>query len=242
METVAAAFVSSGATDAADRPELTLTLHVLACGDPAVPAPLASLPFTAAPAVPAKPDFDALLPVLDDDPDARLVVVGNDGALAATLTRLMRSERLQVEVAYVAAERTPGTRLYGLPTGERAARLALDGAAAALPLIRDDSGTALVGEATITGPDGGALVGEAYADSERVFSGEIPVLRVTPTVELPGVRASAGKRLLRQHWLPARAVQLGAVGAVVTRDGVTTPRALKRCSFYRDTREWLLVR
>lgn len=219
-----------------------MTIHVLACGDPTVPTSLAALPRTNAPAVPAKPDFDELLPELDADTTARLVVVGDDGALAATLTRLMRSERLHVELAYVAADRTAVTRLYGLPIGDRAARLALDGSAAPLPLIRDDSGTALVGEATITGPEGGPLVGEAYADSQRVFSGEIAQLRVTPTARMPGVRATAGRRLLRTHWVPARAVQLGAVGAVVTRDGVTTPRALKRCSFYRDTREWLLVR
>lgn len=219
-----------------------MTIHVLVCGDCAVPSALSRLPRMNVPAIPAKPDFDALLPELDAADSPRLVVVGDDGALAATVTRLMRGERLHVEAAYVAASRTPVTRLHGLPVGERAARLAVDGAASALPLIRDDSGTALVGEATITGPDGGPLVGEAYADSERVFSGEIPHLTVTPTVELPGVRASAGRRLLRTRWLPARAVQLGAVGAVVTRDGVTTPRALKRCSFYRDTREWLLVR
>lgn len=219
-----------------------MTIHVLACGDPALPAALRSLPVTTAPAVPAKPDFDDLLPPLDHAQAPRLVVVGDDGALAATVTRLMRSERLHVDVAFVSAERSPVTRLYGLAVGDRAAQRAVDGTATPLPLIRDDSGTALVGEATVTGPDGGPLVGEAYADSERVFSGEIAELRVTPTPALPGVRATAGRRLLRTRWLPARAVQLGAVGAVVTRDGVTTPRALKRCSFYRDDRGWLLVR
>ncbi|MFD1815312.1 hypothetical protein [Rhodococcus gannanensis] len=221
---------------------MILTIHVLVCGDHALPDFLSALPRTVAPELPAKPDFDALVPALDEDPEARLVVVGGDGSLAATVTRLMRGERLHVEVAYVAPERTTVTRLYGLPVGDRAARLAVAGSASPLPLIRDDSGTALVGEATITGPDGGPLVGEAYADSERLFSGEIPELRVAPTITLPGVRASAGRRLLRTHWLPARAVQLGAVGAVVTRDGVTTPRAVKRCSFYRDDRGWLLVR
>ncbi|MGW4479546.1 hypothetical protein [Rhodococcus triatomae] len=221
---------------------MILTIHVLVCGDHALPESLSALPRTSAPDLPAKPDFDTLLPTLDEDTDARLVVVGGDGALAATVTRLMRGERLHVEVAYVAAERTPATRLYGLPVAESAARLAVSGSASQLPLIRDDSGTALVGAATITGPDEGPLVGEAYADSERVFSGEITALRVTPTTTLPGVRASAGRRLLRTRWLPARAVQLGAVGAVVTRDGVTTPRAVKRCSFYRDDRGWLLVR
>ncbi len=219
-----------------------MTHHVLACGAAGVPAPLAALPVVTAPEVPARSDFDELLPLLDSQPRPRLIVVGDDGALAATLTRLMRSERLHVELAYVTGHRTAATRLYGLPAGDRAARLALSGSATALPLIRDDSGTALVGEATITGPDGGLLTGEAYADSERVFSGEIPALRVTPTVAEPGVRATAGRRLLRRRWLPARAVQLGAVGAVVTRDGVTTARAVKRCSFYRDPRDWLLVR
>lgn len=223
-----------------------MTTIVLACGDVTVPGPLAQLPAVTAPAVPAKPDFDTLLPQFDDaGPGApRLVVVGGDGALAAALTRLMRSDRLHVELAYVSPTRSAATRLYGLPVGDRAAELARHGRARTVPLIRDDAGTALVGEATVTGPEGAELVGEAYVDSTRLFSGTVSTLRITPTLEMPGLRAGVARRwaFLPTRWSPGRAIQLGAVGAVVTRDGVTTPRALKRSSFYRDTREWLLVR
>ncbi|MFC4604890.1 hypothetical protein [Rhodococcus kronopolitis] len=223
-----------------------MTTLVLACGDAAVPSALAALTTVTAPAVPGKPDFDALLPRLDDagDTASRLVVVGGDGALAAALTRLMRSDRLHVELAFVSATRSPATRLYRLPVGDRAAALACTGSARPLPLIRDDAGSALVGEATVTGPEGAELVGEAYVDSVRLFSGSTPMLRITPTLELPGLRAAVPRRwaLSPTRWLPGRAIQLGAMGAVVTRDSVTTPRALKRSSFYRDTREWLLVR
>ncbi|MFC7446330.1 hypothetical protein [Rhodococcus daqingensis] len=225
-----------------------MTSLVLACGDAPIPPRLAELTTVTAPAVPTKPDFDELLPLLDElggSPSApRLVVVGEDAALAAALTRLMRTERLSVELAYVTATRTPATRLYRLPTGSPAADLAVLGRAAPLPLVRDDSGTALVGLATITGPEGGELVGETYADSTRLFSGTIRSLRVSPTLEAPGVRAAAarGWGFLGPRWTPARAVQTGSVAAVVTRDGVTTPRSLKRCSFYRHPQDWLLVR
>ncbi|TQF69492.1 hypothetical protein FK531_11265 [Rhodococcus spelaei] len=219
---------------------------MLACGGAAVPARLASLPTVTAPAVPAKPDFDELFRRLDESAEQpqRLVVVGDDGALAAALTRLMRSERLHVELAYVAAARTAATRLYGLAVGERAAERALHGRPDELPLIRDDAGTALVAEATVTGPDGGDLVGEAYVDSTRLFSGTVRSLRIAPILEQPGLRATAarGWGLRPSRWTPGRAMQLGSVGAVVTRDGVITSRAVKRSSFYRDTRQWLLVR
>ncbi|MFC9790417.1 hypothetical protein [Rhodococcus sp. NPDC127528] len=218
---------------------------VLACGGAAVPARLASLPVVTAPAVPAKPDLDVLRPRLDEATETpRLVVLGDDGALAAVLTRLMRSERLHVELAYVAATRTAATRLHGLAVGDRAAERALRGSPVELPLIRDDAGTALVAEATVTGPGGSELVGEAYVDSVRLFSGTVRSLRIAPTHEQPGLRATAnrGRGLLPARWTAGRAIQLGSVGAVVTRDGVTTAREVKRSSFYRDTRSWLLVR
>nr|WP_246044909.1 hypothetical protein [Rhodococcus oryzae] len=226
-----------------------MTCLVLACGDAPIPPRLAELATVTAPAVPTKPDFDELLPRLDELGERttsvpRLIVVGEDAALAAALTRLMRSERLSVELAYVAATRTAATRLYRLPTGSPAADLAVLGRAAPLPLVRDDSGTALVGLASITGPEGGELVGETYADSTRLFSGTVRSVRVAPTLEAPGVRATVGRGwgFLGPRWTSARAVQTGSTAAVVTRDGVTTPRSLKRCSFYRHPQDWLLVR
>ncbi len=57
----------------------------------------------------------------------RLVVVGSDADLAAALTRLLRAERLDVEVAYAPRRGTRATRIYRLPAGRRAARRALRG-------------------------------------------------------------------------------------------------------------------
>ena len=114
-----------------------------------------------------------------------------------------------------------------MPTGAAAARLGAGGTARGVPLVRDETGSVLVGAARITGPDGGPLVGEAYADDDRVFTGEIEALTVRPSPAMPGVRATAGRRrgvLRRLEWFDARAVQLGTDGGLVTRDGVTGRR------------------
>ena len=51
----------------------------------------------------------------------RFAVIGGDADLAAVLTRLLRTERLDVELAYVPRRRSAATRAFGLPTGRRAA-------------------------------------------------------------------------------------------------------------------------
>ncbi len=173
----------------------------------------------------------------------RVLICGTDAGLAALMTRLMRTENLDVEIAYIAEDPTPVTRAYDLPTGSAAAKLGVRGEAREVPLVRDETGTVLVGEATVTGPEGAVLVGEAYADDERVFSGEVRTLTVRPTPARPGVRATVARprRLLRRSWLAARAVQLGTEAGIITRDGVTGRRAVKRTTFYRHTEPWRLV-
>ncbi|MGB5797352.1 MAG: peptidase M50, partial [Mycolicibacter algericus] len=66
------------------------------------------------------------MPVSDDATEAvtaaiehfhRLVVVGDDADLARVLTRLLRSDRLDVELGYAPLRRTPATRAYRLPAG-----------------------------------------------------------------------------------------------------------------------------
>lgn len=223
-----------------------MTPVVLRCGD--VPLPLALTPATALPAppVPEKEDFEDVFAHLESVENPRLIVVGDDAAFAATVTRLMRTERLDLEIAYVPEKRTPATEAYGLRTGSKAATIALQGVAKPLPLIRDDAGIALVGRALLRGDKGGdpTLVGEAYVDDTRLFSGSVPGIRVEPTPEMPGLRAAVDRpRWFGGYkWLTGRAVQLGSPAAVVTRDGVTTPRALKRSTFYRHEKKWNLVR
>jgi hypothetical protein len=175
-------------------------------------------------------------------PYRRLVVVGGDADLATVLTRLLRAELLNVEVAYVPRRRTPACRAYRLPAGRWAARRARRGSARRVPLIRDETGTAIVGAAQWQPPDGAQLLhGEAVVDDVVLFDGAVAGVRIEPTAALPGLRArlSGGRS---RRWLTGRAVQLGTTGAAVLRDGVAAPRTMRRSTFYRNTEGWLLVR
>ncbi|MGO8962972.1 MAG: peptidase M50 [Mycobacterium sp.] len=172
----------------------------------------------------------------------RLVVVGADADLATVLTLLLRAERLDVEVAYVPRRRTPPPRVPGGPGGRRAARRAQRGSAQRVPLIRDETGSAVVGAAHWR-PTGDAqlLHGEAVVDDAVLFDGDVAGVRVEPTAALPGLRARvSGSRSRR--WLTGRAAQLGSNGVAVVRDGVAAPRTARRSTIYRNTEGWLLVK
>jgi hypothetical protein len=172
----------------------------------------------------------------------RLIVVGSDADLATTLTRLLRTEQLQVEIGFVPPGRSPATRIYGLSTGCRAARRARRGAVRSTPLIRDETGSAIVGAAHWR-PAGDArqLRGEAVVDDAVLFDGEVDEVRIEPTAAAPGLRARvSGNR--RRRWLTGRAAQLGSTGVVVVRDGVAAPRPARRSTIYRNIEGWLLVR
>ena len=170
------------------------------------------------------------LPVVDtpDAPCRRLVVVGSDADLATVLTRLMRTDRLDVEVAHV-------RRCWH-------ARRALRAAATRVPLIRDDTGTAIACAAEWrAGPARPALHGEAVVDDTVLFDGDVTGVRIEPTHTMPGLRAAVlGGRPRR--WVAGRAAQLGTDGAVVVRDGVPGSHPVRRSTFYRHTEGWLRVR
>ncbi len=172
----------------------------------------------------------------------RLIVLGDDAALAAVLTHLMRTERLHVEIGYVPVDKTYGSRAYQTGTGNAAAKRAIDGRATEVPLIRDDTGKVLIGRAKITGPGAEKLEGEAYVDDFQLFSGKVTAMLISPTLHQPGVRATVQKGMRKRRWAEGRAAQLGTPGAVVTRDGIRTDRTVPRSSFYRHHEPWLLVR
>lgn len=216
--------------------------HVLRCADVPVPIALATQSASQTGAIPDTDQIDELLPVLSADSLPRLIVLGSDAALATVLTHLMRTERLHVEVGYVPLEKTYASRAYQLATGNAAAKQALQGKAEKAPLIRDDTGRVLVGRAKITGPGGDRLEGEAYVDDTRLFSGRVPAMLVSPSLEHPGVRAAVPRRFRRRRWVSGRAAQLGTPGALVTRDGIADERPVPRSSFYRHHEPWLLVR
>jgi hypothetical protein len=223
-----------GVNTSADIPDMA----VLVFGDRRVPRPLTGLPAHRADE-PA--DIDAAI-----GPYRRLVVVGADADLAAVLTRLLRAERLDIEVAYVPGRRTRATRVYRLPAGRRAARRAGRGTARRVALIRDETGSAIVGRAGWLPGDGRRLLhGEAVVDDTTLFDGDVAAVDIEPTFALPGLRARVHSRVksgVWRRWVAGRAAQLGSTGVTVVRDGVAAPRVAHRSTFYRHVEGWLLVR
>jgi hypothetical protein len=194
---------------------------VLRFGARRVPRPLADLPVVA---VASPSDVDG------PSEARRIVVLGTNADLATVLTRLLRLGRLDVEVGFV--------------PHAWSARRARTGAATRVPLIRDETGTVLIKAAHWLPQEPGQTVhGEAVVDDTRLFDGEVRGVRIEPTAELPGLRASVvTKRMRPRRWVTGRAAQLGTTGAVVVRDGVAGQRPVKRSTFYRHTTGWLSVR
>lgn len=201
--------------------------------------------------LPARAGRAELDPALAEHEPSRLLVSGSDADLAAVLVRLLRTDRLHIEVAYLPAGRTPATAAWGLPTGSAAAAAALTAPASQVPLIRDDSGGVLVGRGEIRG-----LRGECYCDETLVLRGAAPWLVVAPS-PTGGLAVRAGRLGRRPDGrtrpVPAaapfghgsavgRAVQVGCEPATVLLDGVAHPRPVRRWSWYRHTGDWLLVR
>jgi len=208
------------------------TVGVLVFGDLRVPGPLSGLPTHNGPA-----DIDTAI-----GRHRRLVVVGTDADLAAVLGRLLRADRLDVEVAYAPRRSTTATRVYGVPAGRRAARRALGGSARRVTLIRDETGSVIVGRAVWLPADGRQVLhGEAVVDDTALFDGQVAGVRIEPTLAMPGLRASVRKGIWRR-WVAGRAVQLGSTGVAMVRDGVPAPRPARRSTFYRHVEGWLLVR
>ena len=174
-------------------------------------------------------EVDGVAAIDDAVRDARrVVVVGSEADLSGVLTRLLRAEHLDVEVAHV--------------PGRRGAHRAVSGAAVRVPLIRDDTATVLLGAALWLPPAGSANIrGEAVVDDAVLFDGAVDAVRIEPTTALPGLRATVSAGRFQRRWLAGRAVQLGTTGARVVRDGVEGPREVTRSTFYRHTTGWLRV-
>ena len=175
------------------------------------------------------------LPVHDgtaaDDLDARRVIVlGTHADLSAVLTRLLRTDRLDVEVGYLRSSRH--------------ARRARSGPAHRIPLIRDETGTVITEAALWLPPDENArtIEGEAVVDDTVLFDGEVTGVRIEPTTTQPGLRASLTAGMRPRRWVTGRAAQLGTTGALVVRDGTPAVRPVRRSTFYRHTTGWLAVR
>jgi hypothetical protein len=201
---------------------LSADVVVLRFGTRRVPRALSGLPVHD---VGAPTDVDPLAGA------GRMIVVGGLADLGVVLTRLLRADRLDVEVGLVSR-----------PWHARRARTA---GARRVPLIRDETGTVVTGIAYWLPPDEAArtIAGEGVVDDTLLFNGEVTGVRIEPTADLPGLRASVlTGRMRPRRWVTGRAVQLGTTGALVVRDGVAAARPVRRSTFYRHTQGWLAVR
>lgn len=207
-------------------------LIVLACGGAGAPPGLAHVD------LPARPDDDAVGEVLADHDPARVVVAGGDADLAAVVRHLLRTERLDVEVGYLAAGRgSDAAAAWGLPTKAAAAvKVAVQGRAERVPLIRDDSGGVLVGRGELRDVEG-----EAYCDTTLVLRGRAWQLMATPGTEGVSVAVRSGWAQPTRR-ATGRALQIGCEPNTVVLDGVQHPQPVKRWTWYRHTADLLLVR
>lgn len=185
---------------------------------------------------------------LSDTSVTRLIVapgagdsMAPDAFFARVVAAVMKLERLDLEIAYVAPHATPATKNFGLPHGDAAKKLAETGAAQSIPLIRDDAATVLVGRARHLGAEGAKLHGECIADSQILFDGRARGVEIEPLTVAPGVRGRLIRRL-PGGWKTGRAVQTGGTNITVEREGELTERVVKRSTFYRHHLDWNLVR
>ncbi|WKD58652.1 hypothetical protein [Corynebacterium caspium] len=180
----------------------------------------------------------------------RVIVVGDDAALSAVLTRLMRADNLWVEVAYLPLTASAAAKNWGLPIGAAGLPLALYGQVNPAPLIRNDRGVALAGSATITDFDAAPMIGEVAVDSHTLLFSDAYGVRLVPLHDAPGIAAvrlldaqgSTRKFLQPAQIKTGRAVQAGGQNLKIVVDGVAVPRPVERTTFYRHLRDLQIVR
>lgn len=131
----------------------------------------------------------------------RVVVIGNDAALSAVLTRMMRADYLWAEVGFVPTELSTAAQNWALPaTPSEALQLAVHGDVHPVPLIRNDAGQAIAGSATISEWNNGEITGEIIVDddvlvhhdpeTQRDDNASVYGSRLVPMVDAPGIVAA----------------------------------------------------
>ncbi|WSE35312.1 hypothetical protein VSH64_35490 [Amycolatopsis rhabdoformis] len=210
---------------------------VVACGeDPHSFAGLSDVSIVRVPALPGKAEIDPLL-----GKHSRLIVSGTDADLAAVLVRLLRTDRVSgVSVGFVPTESDSAVAaLWGLPTDPvKGLEIALDGTAAEVPLVRDDTGGVLAGRATLRN-----LQGQAYADEHLAFDGAAAALEVSSDADGLVARVTRGKLVKRTTVFHGRAFQLGCLPTTtLVSDGVAHPREVTKRTWYRHTENLRLIR
>lgn len=146
-----------------------------------------------------EPDFAPQQP----DRELRIVVVGDDAALSAVLTRMMRGDYLWATVGYVPLiDDSPAALTWALPKDRDSCfRLACAGSVRPLPVIRNDASIVVAGSATITDWDNQAIEAEVIVDDDTlVYPEKVPNkrarfygqfgARLVPTTDAPGIAAA----------------------------------------------------
>lgn len=202
----------------------------------------------------------------------RVVVLGSDAALAAVLTRLMRSDSLWCEVGYVPTDPQSYVALgWDLPkSSQEALDFAIEAPMRPLPLIRDDAAQVVAGHAEITAWDAREITGEIIVDDTQLLLHQagrrtprtgIFGARLVPTLDAPGLAAVVLNTPVQPvtHGFfhrpskiigsadattlrTGRALQAGGVELRVSIDGVSRKRAVERATFYRHLRDLQAVR
>ena len=169
----------------------------------------------------------------------RVVVKGSDAAASAVLTFLMRADACWVEFAYEPIDPTsPLARGWEVPGAE----FLREAPAKPTPLIRDDAGTAVAGEATIGTWDGTELYGEIIVDSQRLTAGfEEGKKRALGSPRRKLLR-TVPANLVSDQVLAGRALQAGGKELRVVVDGVSRKRPVESATFYRHLRDIQVVR
>lgn len=149
------------------------------------------------------------------DEPLRIVVIGDDAALSAVLTRMMRADYMWAEVGYVpipgseasadaagasknagsGAQVSTAAQNWNIPADTDAAmKLALEGSVHPVPLIRNDTGLAVAGSAVISTWENGPLVGEIIVDDTTLVAGSQQFgARLVPMLDAPGIVAAAAR-------------------------------------------------
>lgn len=213
--------------------DLLVRRLVLVCGSSALATPE---PVERVPARPGKAEID---PLLAAHPDVPVIVVGTDADLAAVVLRLLRKGKLaDTPVGFVPADGTSAVaRRWGLPTAQdQAFALASTAEPRPVPLVRDDSGTVLVGKGTF-----GPLRGTAYCDDTLALRGLARSVEAWPDTELGLLVRVRKGRFKRAETFRTRAFQLGCAPTRPTCNGVPHPRTVERWTWYRHTEDLLLI-
>ena len=190
----------------------------------------------------------------------RVIVAGNDAALSAVATRIMRADVPWVELAYVPLAPSTVATLWGLPDKPSdCVVFAVKQPALPTVMIRDDAGQVVLGQADILNAEPGQFTGEVVVDNTVVLSHQARTglfgrprhsgphgVRVVPTTDAPGL---AGTALHNATLDPdptqvavGRAAQAGGPALKVIVDGVARPRTVDKVTIYRHLRDLQAVR